>query len=91
MFVANWTSSDLSAYRIDQDTGALTGLLGSPFPSGQHPRAVTIDPTGRFLYTADWGSATISAWALDPLAGGLVPIDGSPFPSRAKPSEYSVY
>ena len=29
-------------------TGALSMLKGSPFPAGDAPRSVTVDPSGRF-------------------------------------------
>ncbi|MBL8859150.1 MAG: beta-propeller fold lactonase family protein [Planctomycetes bacterium] len=74
----------LTAYAINQTTGALTSLGTQEI--GSNPTAVAIDPTGRFLYTANNGTgfpntSGISTFALDPVTGvatNLVPRTVAP-------------
>ena len=46
VYVANYTSNNVSVYSIDAASGALTRVAGSPFPAGANPRAITADPSG---------------------------------------------
>lgn len=41
---------NILAYSINQETGVLTKVPGSPFATGISPSAITIDPTGKFAY-----------------------------------------
>src|SRR5260370_3002946 len=76
---------DVSAFSIDGTTGMLTPVPGSPFPVGQFPESVTVDPTGRFVYVANGGSWDVSAYTIDGTTGALTPVAGSPFPAGAGP------
>ena len=51
------TIGNISGFNIDSDTGALTPMLGSPFTAttGNGPTAITVDPSGRFVYAIDPG------------------------------------
>jgi len=42
VYVANRNSNDVSGYRIDATTGALTAISGSPFAAGSGPRSVAV-------------------------------------------------
>jgi 6-phosphogluconolactonase len=42
VYVVNPPESTISAYRIDQKSGALTQVTGSPFPTGVTPLAIAI-------------------------------------------------
>jgi DNA-binding beta-propeller fold protein YncE len=82
-YVANGSGGGpgtISAYAVNKDTGFLTPVAGSPFPGGQFPRWVTVDPSGDFLYVANSNDNTISAYTIDNTTGALTPITGSPFP-----------
>jgi len=52
--------NSVSAYAIDQSTGSLSSISGSPFAAGSYPNGIAIDPTGRFVYVPanDGGSGT---------------------------------
>ncbi|MCU7810074.1 MAG: beta-propeller fold lactonase family protein, partial [Candidatus Thiodiazotropha sp. (ex Notomyrtea botanica)] len=69
-YVAN-SSDTLSAYSIDNSTGALTLLAGSPFATGDIPSSVIVDPTGRFLYNANLNTDDISAFTINSTTGEL--------------------
>jgi len=64
------SSNELFAFTINSSTGALTPIQGSPFTSGADTLSVSIDPTGKFLYTADFGGS-ISEFSIDAVTGAL--------------------
>ena len=67
------------AWAVDSGTGTLTVLPGSPFAAGTTPSGVTIDPTGRFLYSSNGAAGGILGFAIDAGSGILSPMNGSPF------------
>jgi 6-phosphogluconolactonase len=86
LYVSNTGNSpaspgSVSAYRIDQDTGALTEIGGSPFTLQIAPGGVAMTPDGERLYVANGESGTISAFTRNADSGALTPISGSPFPA----------
>ena len=85
-FVANSGSNNISAYLIDNTSGALTAVAGSPFATGANPSAVTFDPSGQFAYVANAGSNNVSAYTINTTTGALTAIPGSPFAAGANPS-----
>jgi 6-phosphogluconolactonase len=40
--VANGNSNNVSAYALDSTTGALTTIVGSPFPAGTQPASIAV-------------------------------------------------
>ena len=72
-------SNDISAYRIDRASGALTAVARSPFAAGKFPSSVTLDPSGKFAYVANFFSGSVSAYRIDSASGALAPVPGSPF------------
>ena len=87
LYVANLNSNDVSAYRIDASTGALT-LLGS-FPAGTQPDAVAVNPAGTFAYVANNGGG-VSVYRIDAATGVLSQIAGSPFAAGTYPISVTV-
>ena len=76
------TIGNVSGFNIDPNTGELTSILGSPFTAsfGTGPSAITVDPTGKFVYAVTPGSS-YSIWCFDiaPLTGELTAVTNSPF------------
>jgi len=76
------TIGNISAFNIDPNTGALTKMEGSPFTAanGVGPTAITVDPTGKFVY-AFTAQSSNSVWCFSITAstGQLVPVASSPF------------
>ena len=60
-YVANFNSADISAYRIDGSTGALSSV-GTTVATGSSPKSVAVDPTGKFVYAVNSGS--VSAYSV---------------------------
>jgi 6-phosphogluconolactonase (cycloisomerase 2 family) len=81
---------------VNDSTGALTSVSGSPFGSGD-PRAVAVTPNGQFLYTATGdGSNTIGEYSVDTETGALTSIGtiangDSPYDVAVDPSGRFVY
>ena len=68
----------ISAYSIDNQTGSLLPVPGSPFADPGGPWSIAVDPKARFAYVANRGDDTISAYAISG-TGALTPVPGSPF------------
>jgi 6-phosphogluconolactonase (cycloisomerase 2 family) len=74
----------VAGFSIDEQTGVLTEVAGSPFSTGSYgtPGSIVIDPYG-FLYIAltnpPNGQDYIAGFAIDNSTGALTPVAGSPF------------
>jgi 6-phosphogluconolactonase (cycloisomerase 2 family) len=94
LYVANPLASNLplqtntgniSGFNIQPDgpnAGALTPILGSPFTAtvGNNPTAITVDPSGRFVYAVTPGSSfSIWCFSIGPTNGLLTAATNSPF------------
>jgi len=73
----------ISVYSIDPNTGALTPVPGSPFPTAVgSPYGLAVHPSGKFLYVAhDLSASFVSAFGINPSTGALTPLPGSPYPT----------
>ena len=70
-YVANAGSSDISAYRIHHQSGALSALPGSPFKTAKRPLDLTVHPSGRWLFVASRDAAQISVYGIEAGLGAL--------------------
>ena len=65
---------------MNQTTGALSAIVGSPFSDGSVLRASIVAPSGKFFYASgNTTETTTSVFAIDSASGALMPIAGSPF------------
>jgi 6-phosphogluconolactonase (cycloisomerase 2 family) len=82
----------VSAYAVNEKTGALTAILGSPFATGVQPASVAVNPNGRFVYVADAGLdvGDISVYAVNATTGALSPVPGSPFAAGHEATSLAV-
>ncbi len=80
----------ISAFLINQSTGALTPVSGGPY-AAVGPQSVAIDPLGKFLYIANQNNNTIGAYSIDPATGALTGVPGQGFPSGEKPISVAVH
>lgn len=71
------TSSGVGVYTIGT-SGALTPASGSPFAAGGTPYAVTLDPTGAYVYAANRTDGTISGYLVGTTTA-LTPLASSPY------------
>jgi 6-phosphogluconolactonase (cycloisomerase 2 family) len=84
LYVSDSAQGKVSAYVISQTDGSLTAVTGSPFvsatgsgvPTVTATTAISIDPSGQFLYVANGDAGTVSPFTIG--AGGvLTPIGPS--------------
>jgi phospholipase C len=91
LYVANGETNDISAFRINARSGALSPLSQSRFPTaGQNPVALAHDPQTRFLFAANKNTSNISAFRITAADGVLLPVQGSPFATGNAPIELLV-
>ena len=87
-YIANATSGNVSTYTINQTTGVLTQIAGSPFlTGGTSPKRVTIDSAGKFAFVSNQNSDTIAVFSIDQGTGVLTAVTGSPFPTGDAPDQ----
>lgn len=79
LYVTNWLSASVSAFRIDQDSGVLSLLKGFPRITGINPYAVTVHPSGQFLYVTNWADNALWGYRINSANGDLTLVPGSPF------------
>ncbi len=85
VYVANFGSSTVSSFTIDQASGSLSGGTGSGVATG--PTCVTIEPgLGIYLYTSNNLDSSVSAAQLDPHSGSLRQVQGTQFAAAALPT-----
>ena len=70
--------NEVSGFTINTSTGGLTSL-GSSLSTGDFPYDITVEPSGRFLYSANNYSHNISAYSINSATGALTELSGSPF------------
>jgi 6-phosphogluconolactonase len=83
----------ISSYAINQSTGALTLVPGSPLGIGDcGAMDLAMDPRGKFIYISCEDSRLIVGIVADPTTGALTTIPGSPFDlsPRVSPSGTAV-
>lgn len=74
LYVANESSNTISAYSINQTTGALISI-GTPLATGTTPYSIAMNPAGPYLYVANSGSSSdISAYTRNSTNGTLSPL-----------------
>jgi 6-phosphogluconolactonase len=78
LYVANFASNNVSAFRINAD-GSLTPVAGSPFPAGPSPMQPVVAPGGGRVYVTNHGSPGGVTALRRNLNGSLTQIAGSPF------------
>jgi 6-phosphogluconolactonase len=75
------TSGGISGYTIDENTGQLTTIAGSPFGTNvAKPWTIVITPTNSYLYQLQsQDDKNIYAYSIDQTSGALTAVAGSPF------------
>lgn len=83
LFVPESDNDAVGVFAIDQTTGALKEIAGSPFPTGTDNFDVVqpvVHPTGRFLYVPEDSDSQIVAYTIG-ADGTLKTMADSPFPT----------
>jgi YD repeat-containing protein len=74
VFVAENGVNQVSVYSINQQTGSLTEITGSPFPAGNSPAQIVVHPSGNFVYVANSGEGTVSQFSVNLSTGALTAV-----------------
>jgi YVTN family beta-propeller protein len=71
VYAANWFGGTYG-YVINNATGKLTAMKGSPFANfGELPVQVVVEPSGKFAYVTNFESYHVTAYAINPQTGEL--------------------
>jgi 6-phosphogluconolactonase (cycloisomerase 2 family) len=79
MYVTDTANAQLVLLAIDPTTGVLSPVTGSGSPyttdaGAARPFAVSIDPSGHFVYVGNTALGTISMYTADPITGALTTV-----------------
>jgi 6-phosphogluconolactonase len=85
----------IAPFAVDAKTGSLMPLPAGPAATESFPRAIAIDPAGKFLYVAisDSGSdtsTTVDGFLIDPTTGALTKMPNSPFLATTVPDWIAI-
>ena len=82
----------IQGYSVNNTTGALIAVPGSPFSDVGGPVAAATNSTGTILFVANQATNSISVFAINSSLGALTEISGSPFSTGdgQQPSAISV-
>lgn len=90
LFVLNHLTTDISAFRADEQTGTLTAVAGSPFALGAvQVTSMALHPSGKFLFVTDRVNG-LYVLAVDTTSGALTALTGSPFPDGLTQPQFVV-
>ncbi|WP_455222499.1 beta-propeller fold lactonase family protein [Kaarinaea lacus] len=70
----------IAGFHVNEETGELGYVPGSPFKSGERTRCLTVHPSGKFVYASNAYTNDISAYRVDQKTGKLTQLPSSPFP-----------
>lgn len=91
VYVTDKAQNEVFGYQISNNTtGALTGLVSSPFATGQYPLSITFEPRGKYAYVANYNSQTVSSYSLNLSNGSLGASAGSNFTTATGPTCVTV-
>ncbi len=72
-YVAGGQTS-VSAFRINNGSGSVSPLPGSPYAAGSSPSSVVVHPSGQFVYVANRADSSLSLFTADSGNGALFEI-----------------
>lgn len=79
LYASNGNGSSVSVFLIDETTGALTPVIGSPFATGGCPTGLACTPGNGRLYVGNFCANSISIFDVDPMTGALSVNAASPY------------
>jgi DNA-binding beta-propeller fold protein YncE len=97
-YVANATTNNVTAYTICsvvsqtclQADYSLHEVTGSPYPVGDLPGPMAVDPFGKALYVVNTGSSTISLFGIGSSTGSLAPLSPSTAATNLGPNSIAI-
>src|SRR5437667_2269581 len=81
----------ISVFSIDQQTGSLSEIKGSPFESdGTNPHSSVMDSQGKYLFVANISTNDVSVFRVNSTNGAIESVRGSPFPAPYGPAAIAL-
>ena len=78
MYVLNSGDSTITGYQVNNATGALTQITGSPFSVRASATSFTATPSGKYIYTTHGGgTAGVAAYSVASDSGKITEVNGS--------------
>lgn len=77
--------ANISAFAVDNTSGNLVGITGSPFATPATPTSITVTPNSKFVYVAHPALGQVSGFSIG-ATGALTSITGSPFTVGGAPT-----
>lgn len=74
MYATLQGTNGVAAFRVRNSTAAFTPIVGSPYPTGNSPSSIVVDPARKFAYVANQVDNTISRFAINGTIGSLAEI-----------------
>jgi 6-phosphogluconolactonase (cycloisomerase 2 family) len=87
LYVSNFGSNDVSAFTINNSTGALTSLAPT-VPAGQGPKTVVVDPSSNFVYVGNGNDTQVSSYSINASTGALTQVNT--LPARGNPASLAL-
>jgi len=91
LYIPNFNDATISAFTVNQTTGALTSIAGSPFAAGDiGPSVVVVSPNGKFLFVANassGGAGSNSVFNINSTTGALTRWRALPLQVREQETE----
>ena len=93
-------NNSVSAYRVCSAASlalscptanfSLQPISGSPYPAGDDPGPLLVDPYGKWLYVLDTGSNQISGYGISSATGTLTAFTGAPIATNLEPTAMAI-
>lgn len=96
VYVPLSNSDQIRVYSVDQNTGALTEVSGSPFNTGAYPFHAMTDRTGNVLYVTNYNDQTLSVYTVGAngaltQVGSAINLSGYPHLMMIDPQNHFLY
>jgi 6-phosphogluconolactonase len=73
-YVTLGQGNTIAAFRVDNHSGNLTKIVGSPFNAGNSPISMLVHPSNKFAYAANQIGNDISLFTIDQSTGALTEV-----------------
>ncbi len=87
LYLASEGDGQVAGFTIDQTSGQLTLIPGSPFAAGAGAGAIpAFSSNGQFVYVINQTANTVSGYAITPVTGVLTKVGTADAPTGTKPT-----
>jgi 6-phosphogluconolactonase (cycloisomerase 2 family) len=83
-------TNGVGAFYIDETSGVLVAVTGSPIAAGNEPIAIALAPNGKFVYVINYGDSTLSAYTVNAVTGALSAVSGAPYTLNGAPLSIAI-